>query len=1046
MELALILAAWMHGAMGLPQWAIVRQDGSLAAGTGSASVALQTTSVADLRSLWVWSQTHAPREFKGRGAVEEAKAPLGAEGPSWLQLEVHGSDPASLRGARLIAAPVKMWQELPEAALPVWPVPSTGRIVVPVDLQHTWRVRVITRAGGSWWSDVRADQEKASISPMRAPGVEVSVLLPDGRPARTAHARVGDPNERSREFGAWALTRGNEGKLRVPGLPDRQEIFLMVLEAGYPPLIIRGWPSTLPRVVTLQPGAEIAGRLTDGKGQPISGAKVEIETWQGQLPQLMRVQEETKTDGRFTIGGVRSGQVSLTVRAAGYVPLLEKVELSPGEHRDIGARVLERGERLSIIVRDERGQLIEGAHVEAGAGIWTTTAADGSGVLVGVPRAPIEVSATAFGHLPSSRRVQPPFSQPITIEMRSGVVVRGRLLDTAGIPVSVGMARLDSASCQNEGSLDADGRFSLDLQAGKEATLVLRSPTTRELRVPLAAGTAGEVRDVGDLSAPAGPTVTGLIVNSQGDPIPGARVWVPRPGPEGFAVAWGTHDLIETATNEDGRFHLFGLSEGPATLRIEAAGYARATIQVALPAASADQGVDTGTTYMNAGAVVRVHVDPAKAELIAEGDALARVDLRRHWSIADMLTAQVWNGEAEVPNVPSGPAIVSVARGRHVVCEKSVNVPDDGGSLDVDCGSGSLVVTGQVLVGGTAAGPGALTWLPTAGEFARIDTRVSPTGLRQQQTFGGGRPQVDVPLAGDNGGFMTQDLSPGSWNVFFQPEGGSPTSSLRIDIPEGSERFEAKLPFGGTNLTGVVVTDAGNPAADALVREVNTGAFALSKSDGSFVLSGLHPGKAAVAARLGDLRSAVVSVPVSADQVSDPLRLVVRDSLPSQVAITVLDQAGRPAPGAFVFFEEQGRGVRLLTTDASGTATAVLEPPFAPRLRAAAFARGVFTFGDWMTFNENQGDEAPRSMNLQLVATGGVLVRTTRLEGSPQIASEAGWNITWLLRLLGVNPQVTLNQPLELDGLPLGLYTARLETSTVTLEVSEGSVKEGAFE
>jgi hypothetical protein len=394
------------------------------------------------------------------------------------------------------------------------------------------------------------------------------------------------------------------------------------------------------------------------------------------------------------------------LRAPGFAPSVEPLELAPGERRDLGARVLEPGRTLEIEVRDEAGQPVSGAEIEAGPGLSATSDAAGRAELAGVPLAPLDIQATAPGHQPGSRRLQPPLPPRTEIELRRGAVVRGRLLDPSGVPVPGGTLRLEAPNCTSEGLIHADGRFEEDFQTGRESRLVLRSPATQELRLTLTPGTAGEVRDLGDLTASGSPDVTGTVVSGRdGNPVTGARIWLPRPGPQGPAMAWGANDLVETTSGDDGRFHLLGLASGPATLRVEAPGYARAALDVSVPDPTSSQSLDVGIISLGEGSLVRIHVDPARLGANSLGDAVARIDLRHHWLAADMLSAQVGNGEAEVPNVPPGAARLSVVTGAKVLCEQEIDVPG-GGELDADCAPGALLVSGRVLVGGAAAPSG----------------------------------------------------------------------------------------------------------------------------------------------------------------------------------------------------------------------------------------------------------------------------------------------------------------------------------------------------
>jgi len=1034
MSVSVLLLVWMQAALGQAQWRVLLPDGQVTAGWGASALAAEVRAQPSARSVWLWSWRHAPVAI-APGAAVKGLHEIACDGPFWLEARLPRRTRAGAPGeARVVAAPVEMWRELPESDLPSWPIPTSGRFALPFNPQSPWRVRLIGAGEGGWWVDLPAGQRSVLLSSLPTGGLDVTVLQPDGKPAEKVRASVAEASVRQGTSHTWALLADRSGRLTAPGLPDEQEVSLTLFQAGFPPLVVRGWPSRLPRKIVLKPGAEVTGRLLDKNRRGIAGAAVEAEFWVAQSPRLVRLADKSKADGTFALRGLSSGRLTLTLRAPGFASSVEPLELAVGERRDLGVRVLEPGRALDVEVRDEAGQPVSGAEVEAGPGLSATSDAAGRAEFVGVPLAPLELRGTAPGHQPASRRLQPPLPPRTVLELRRGFVVRGRLLAPSGVPVAGGTLRLEAGTCANEGVIRGDGRFEEDFPTGKEGQLVLRSPSTRELRLSLTPGAAGEVRDLGDLTAPGSPEVTGTVVSGRdGNPVAGARIWLPRPGPQGPTMAWGSNDLVEAASGEDGRFHLLGLAPGPVTLRVEAAGYARASFDVAVPDPAADsQPFDIGTITLGEGGLLRVHVDPSRFGPEGLTDAVARVDLRRQWLAADMLSAQVWNGEAEIPNVPPGAARMSVIAGTKILCEQDIEAPA-GGELDVDCTPGALLVTGRVLVGGAAAGPGVLSWHSAEDSgWARVDTQVSPTGLRQQQAFAAGRPEVDAAVEAD-GTFQTRDLSPGAWRVSFQSGQGTATPELALQIPEG-DHFEAVLPFAGLNVAGVVVTKDGSPASGAKISELASGSLAIARSDGSFVLTGLSPGKLALQARLDDLASAIENIEVSADQPSEPVRLVLKPEDPPQVAVTVIGRSGIPMAGAMVFFEEDGKGTRLLVTSSDGRALVGLEAPLPARVRAGTFANGAIALGDWTSL-----DQARQGLALQLGETGGLEVQSASGKGSVRILSASGWDLSWMMRLLGVSTEIAPANPLRLDGVPAGVYDVVLGSSEVRANVAQGS-------
>jgi protocatechuate 3,4-dioxygenase beta subunit len=1022
-----VLLLWVHALLAQEQWRIVDGRGAVHELRGTPQ--LSASQRQEVRSAWVWSGLSAPRKVAperiGRERLKDDSARLE------VRVVRRGSSAA---GLRLIAAPAEMWGEIPEASLPSWPLPKGGRLAIPLDPARAWRLRVAGRGEGSWWMEVRPGQRAVLLTSKAAMGIEVAVLDPEGRPSGAVHASLQESFARAGGLRTWAGVRSENGRIEVPGLADEQEIAVAIHHALGAPLVLRGLPSALPRQVRLSPAAQLRGRVFGGPGAPLAGAAVEAEAWTtSETPQVYRVRTASDEKGAWRLGGLPPGKIALTLRAPGFVPLLETFEAEPGE-KDLGVRTLAAGTSLEVLVVDDQGAPVPGARVVANQGLSQATA-DGRGVarLSGLPLAPVQLRGKAERHLSGQARLNPPFPADARLVLDRALTLMGRLVDAAGAPAGGGSVRVESGTCQSGDLLGLDGRFELDIPPATLGELVLRSPGTRELRLPLSPGEPGEVRDLGDLKGPPSLVAAGRVTTEDGAPLPGARVWTTRQGSDGPAVAWSTGDLLQAVTDEEGRFLLAGLVPGaPAVIRVEAAGFARA--QLALPLGSAeDEGlVDLGTVILTGGAEVRVRLD--SRDVPATG-AVARVDLANRWLDADFLSAAVVDGQALIPNVPAGRVTVSVVAGRQLLCEQTAEVPP-GGDLDVDCRRPVRVVAGQVLSGGVPAGAGILSWQIPSGVPARIDNLVSPAGLRQQQLAGLGRPQVDVEV-GDDGRFQSSDLSPGRWQVAWRTREGATAGEIAVEIPQG-ERVELVLPFAGLGVAGQVVGSDGRPAAGARVREMGSGALALTDADGRFSLAGLEAGKAVLQAQLGGQTSPLEAIELQPGREPGPVILVLGEPRPPVVKAGVVDAQGAPVAGAYVFLEEEGKGQRLVITAADGLARVTLEPPLPNRVRVAAFAAGAWAFGPWRSL-----EEARQGLALELTGGGELRLETGKPEGSPRILTQDGWDLSWLLRQLGAPPVVAAERPFHLSGLPAGDYSIFLDGASLTLSVGRGRPAEG---
>lgn len=1023
--LSFFLFLWVQSALSQDQWRLVNADGSVESAWGLPR--LDEAERERLQFGWVWSGVRGPRRVEPE-SIGKVRFPDDSS-----KLEIRIVQPPRFRAPsdlRVIAAPIEMWRDLPESALPSWPVPATGRIVIPRASGQRLRLRLTGATEGSWWVDASPGQPGVLLASSEARGLHVQVLDSLGKSLGAVNGAVLEATPRQGRNRLWATLRSETGRLDLSGLPDNDEVSLMITKPGLAPAALRGRPSELPDRVRLDPGATLSGRTVDARGKPVAGAALEIESWASpDLAQLYRVRGHSGKDGGWTIAGVPTGAVYLSARAAGFAPFGEKIEAPPGE-TDLGPLTLAAGVAVAVLAVDESGNPVANARIESGPGSAAETDARGWAKLKDVaPGAPLKLIANAERHLPGKAQLNPPLPGQVRIELPRAYTVKGRFREAPGVPAAGGLVRAEQASCQKEGRLADDGAFELDLPPGEAVTIVLRSPGTRELRLALPKGAAGEVDDLGDLMAPASLAVTGRVVRgTDGVPVAGARVWLPRPGPEGPLFAWAARDLVETSTQEDGRFRLTGLGPGSALLRFDGAGFARSYLDVGL----AGEDVDIGEVRVSEGATLRVLIAAPPAE-----GALARADLRGGWIEPDMVTAPVRDGEAILPHLPPGQVHVSVLAGRKLLCEREVEVPADVSELETDCGRPSLIVAGLVRIGGVRSGSGLLLWQPPAvTTTSRIDNTVSPGGLRRQTIVGEGRPQVDVAV-GPDGAFETADLTPGRWLVSWTTEAGMPSAPQEVDIP-GVDHFDTVLSFPGTSVTGRVLDAQDQPVEGARVRELATGVLVLTGADGAFTLAGLEGPRAVLEARLGELASPVVEIEVTPGRPVEPVLLTLDRREAGQVRVRVATAEGVPAAGSFVFLEEEGKGLRVLTSAADGTASASLEPPLPARVRAAATNGTSWALGSWLSL-----EQAREGMSLTLSGRDeGLLVASEACQGAPRVLSPEGWDLSWMMQLLGTPPFISPERPFLLEGLPPGSYAVSLDGIGVTIPVRPGELVE----
>lgn len=1019
MTVLVLLLSLLQTFLETPEWRVVYLDGSVGSFRGEPTSALERKG--EVQYGWVWSELATPRRIE---ADKLGKLELL---PARGLLEVRVSPPPGSNempaGLRVLAGPVEMWDELPEEELPVWSVPANGRLSVPTEPAKTWRFRLAGEGAGSWWVDVAPGTRSVHLAANRAEGFSRSVVGPDRSALEGAKIFVSEGTPRTKVRG-WATYRSEGGRFQVPGLPDIQSVLVTILKPGAAPAVFSGRLADLPEPLRLTAGSQVSGRLVDRHGRPVRGARIRLESWvHRSVPQVFSAYATTSADGLFAMDGLPLGSAVVSARVRGLAPVEKTLELAAGTN-DAGTLVAEPGADLTVVVRGEQGETLPGVEVEA-AGLTARTDSAGRARLANLPPHELTLAARGKGFLEIRERLAPPFSREREIELRRAFTLLGRLIDRpGGAPVTDGSLRIEQGGRIEMKRIDPEGRFSLSLKPEIDTLLVLSSPRLRELRLPVPRGSAGETRDLGDVAPPPGLALTGRVVREDGSPVAGASLWLPRPGPSGPAWAWAARDLLSAQSGADGGFRLTGLPPGPAVLRAEAPGLSRKHVEIALE--EGEENLDVGEIRLSAGGAVRV--------LLAEEEetegAMARADLRGSWLDSDMVSAPVRHGEASLRHLPPGPVTISVLAGFRMLCERSVRV-EAGEEKTVDCRRKELSVAGLVLMGGEPVAGGVLAFLPPAPTVpGRIDHIVSPGGLRQQQVFGLGRPQIDVPVGGD-GTFVTSDLVPGTYTVVWSPSAGESSPEHPLVIPDVAHH-EAVIDLPGQLVRGRVLDDAGRSAPGARIAELASGALAFAADDGSFSLTGLKPGKASFQARRDELASEVVEMTLAVGRPAEPLVLSLGPSQPHDVAVIVLDENGRGVSGAFVFLEEEGKGQRILTTGPDGTVTAGLEAPLPGRLRAAVTTGGAWGFAPWRGLAE-----AREGLTVSLLPTGTLVLASRQTAGGLRLETR-GFDLSWLLTQLGNAPRVFPENPAVLAGLPAGDFTVHLGPVSRRVSVPAG--------
>lgn len=1030
--------------------AVVYEDGQCALFPG---LDVPPEPASPVKAVWSWSDRRHPqkrelkRELSGplhlRETAETDRLEIGLFGHGIRTRE--GQERARERDLPEVwvaAGPEDLWKDLPEVCLPAWPVsPESATVRIPADGRSSWKLRAIGDGIGSWWIETKPGQQAVRLQPVSARDIDVRVERWEGeraRPVAGATLELHRPGAGARgsvqQYWASYVT-DEDGTAQIPSLPATHEVLAVATAPGFLVETYQGTSEHLPTRFVLDPGATLRGRVADPEGRPLEGVDIAVFAWASPHVDVpLHHHTQTDEEGAWQLETLPPGEAAVSARGKGLTSHTETVTVE-GAELTLPTWILEPGIELPVRVTDDSGAPVADASLYRGRELAAKTDEQGRAVVSGVPVARgLTVEARARGHLAETATLAPPYPDTVRVQLTRGFRVVGAFANPDGTPIEDARATVRFGGAVSLYEVEPDGGFEIFLPPGESAELRLASPTSPEVEVAVEPGEPGEVRDLGVIRAPAGLRVTGRVLDRQsGEPVPGARVWTPRLTDRGDAFAWFQQDLLSAVSDGEGLFELRGLTHAPSTLRLDAHGFARRILTVE---PSPDEPiVDLGEVWMAPGVEVVVIADREMPR-----DAVARLDLRGTWLEADMLTATFQESRAVLSNVPPGRSLLTVVSGRDVLCEQTVEVSDeDPGPLEVSCQEDGLEVAGQVLVGGEPSGLGRLKWLPRQEIGAAVIARKSgPLGLVREHVLGGGKPDRDVEVDAD-GRFQSHRLSPGLWEVVWLPDRGAASPPREVHLE--ADTANLVLAFPASSIRGRVVDEEGEPVAGARVRELASSTFTFSREDGGFEIAGAPEGRLRLRARSGALRSPVLEVFNTTEQPPDPVELVLESDPGNRLAIRVVGRDGLPASGAFVFLEPAAGELTLLTTRADGTAETEFMPPLPSRLRAAAFAQGVWAFGSWIQTADLDG----RRLQLEIDEPGALRLTSEEYSGPVPVVSENGWNLSALMLRLGKRLTVSPSAPLTLSGLPPGPYlVAQPSGRIVRIAVREGRIAEGA--
>ncbi len=981
---------------------------------------------------WAWSDSCPPLFLEpGQNAAAACRAGSDSFKPLTVRVldpEAPNADPvdeaAPLAEYSVTAAPAAMWRQVPRHLLPTTTLAS-GSLSLPRN-DETWRLQALGEGLASTWRDLPSEEGSVELALGKAVNLMVQATA-GGAPLAGARMYLvkmeSGPFTRPEPLGFGMSDADGKVNLTVSA---RERAAVLVSHVARTATAFERYAEA-PPVVELGPGFAVTGRTVDPEGRPLAGVRLLGLSWVA--PELAVTQRHlglSGPDGRFSLTGFTKGTASL--RTDG-----EDMEYSDGfdleGSLDLGSIVLRALETYWIQVVDaSRGTPVPGARAVFGGDDATTTDRDGIALvsprfsrtlmlsakgyrparfeiggggttarersILGLPTLPVDVAGDvgATAEDPLVLRLDPAF----TVE---GVFVAADGVTPAAAGRLVASQEVAGGSRTHQGTLSADGSFSLDLEPGAyKLELTAANAGRRLLEV---SGVAAEVRDLGVIVAPASAWVSGNVVSPEYTPVAEARISYMRPSEFGGLMARAMGRVAEATADAEGYFEVHGLELGSSSLRVEAEGFAPLEFEVET---AAIEWVDAGVVELSRGRRITVRSD-------VDGGTVHLDPGKEHDPLGPM-TGKLADGEAAFEAVPEEPLRIRVMEDGVSVCERR----EDAGTGDevLRCDRSTLTVTGGVTQAGQP-GNGELLWSlkaenPQFGGVVR--TLRGPMSRTQVH---GGKLERTAPID-QEGRYRLESMLPGEWEVRFSTLEGGWQQQREVRVPDTpGEEVVLDFQYGGVSIDGVVFDSEGQPVTHATVDIFPGRRAVVTGENGRYEIMDLAPGAYQLRARFRHSRSDLVDVELRDYSDRRSVQLDLRDDPADDELVVRL--AG--AAGGFCFVEMEGAGQRTVGID-GGVASTRLPPPLTDRVRVACQADGRWVLTDWQPLEP----ALDRGLDLDPFESDSSIV----LEGDPstvavRITGPGGWDLGKLRIWFGGATSFSVGE--TISNLPEGEYTLR---------------------
>jgi hypothetical protein len=675
----------------------------------------------------------------------------------------------------------------------------------------------------------------------------------------------------------------------------------------------------------------VEGQVLDDQDAPVEGAEV----WLSSQPTRKTTSGE---DGSYTFDKVVARQYMVSARAGDLVggPVSATV-------REPAIIRLRKGATLTVHVVDEVGTGIAGATVDlrSDEAQRATTNAEGIAELRGVPSGWAQAIATAPGYAASlggTLITGANTASQLTLIMRKGAAVSGRVVDTAGTPVAGAyVTRHDTGRVWMTGNLEKEavqttktGEFTFDAVPAGTFRFVARdgelAPGSSQ---PVTVDGSTETKGVEIVMKPGG-VVAGIVVDKSGQPAAFAAVQIAPKDVTEFQN-WG--GMRKATADDKGRFEVKALPREAVRVRAESEVAASAVVEADL---TTTERAEVKLVLDVSGTIAGVVVD-SQNQPVPEVQVAAIKDFwggdNQDFALTGFSSATTDGGGAFV--------LRGLADG-----EYQLSAHRSGMSLDEGWGQkGTQAKTGDTNVRLVLPSPGSIkgTLVLADGSAPRLAT-VSVSWNKST-------PALD-------GKFELGDIQPGKYDLVVRGPEFAEKSVRDLEVVEAKATDAGAIKLArGRRLVGSVVDASGNAVAGVHVRvgkmiftegskpanddpnidQMMGHRVAITGTDGRFSIVGIPKDQASVVAEHATIgRSDAVKLPEGAQDPPE-MKLVLHGF--GSIAGTVTLK-GQPLQ-ALVMATPKTGGAQIVTVQSGTDGAYVIEKVSEGTHRLTAMKMGV---------------------------------------------------------------------------------------------------------